>query len=238
MAKRDLAKLYYRIGEVSRIVGVQPHVLRYWETEFRTIRPQKSSRGQRVYSRKDVEKLIRVKELLRHEGFTIAGARKMLRESQSLPAPMDGAAGVPAASAPIAGIAPAHQPTVSDSAVPSMRVADGAADTAISPASLAAARTRSDAAPTARAGRLDLADLAGGALRPAAVPGSGSAPSGEFHSDTSGSQSGDAVSFALGTSAGEKATRAAKRMRRGLTNVRADIVRMLGELGDPVAELD
>ena len=77
---RELVKLYYRIGEVAQIVGVQPHVLRYWETEFRSIRPQKSSKGQRVYSRRDVEKLLRVKDLLRNQGFTIAGARKKLRE--------------------------------------------------------------------------------------------------------------------------------------------------------------
>ena len=57
-------KLYYRIGEVANIVGVETHVLRYWETEFRTIRPEKSRRGQRVYSRKDVERLLKVKELL------------------------------------------------------------------------------------------------------------------------------------------------------------------------------
>jgi DNA-binding transcriptional MerR regulator len=62
-------------------VGVQPHVLRYWETEFRSIRPQKSSKGQRVYSRRDVEKLLRVKDLLRNQGFTIAGARKRLSDA-------------------------------------------------------------------------------------------------------------------------------------------------------------
>ena len=67
-------KLYYRIGEVAEIVGVETHVLRYWETEFRSIRPQKSRSGQRVYSRKDVEKLVRVRELLYTQGFTIAGA--------------------------------------------------------------------------------------------------------------------------------------------------------------------
>jgi DNA-binding transcriptional MerR regulator len=73
-------KLYYRIGEVAGIVGVEPHVLRYWETEFRTIRPQKSRKGQRIYSRRDVEKLLRVKDLLYVQGFTIAGARRRLRE--------------------------------------------------------------------------------------------------------------------------------------------------------------
>ena len=73
-------KLYYRIGEVAHIVGVEPHVLRYWETEFRTIRPQKSRKGQRIYSRRDVEKLLRVKDLLYVQGFTIAGARRRLRD--------------------------------------------------------------------------------------------------------------------------------------------------------------
>lgn len=82
-------KLYYRIGEVSQIVGVEPHVLRYWETEFRSIRPQKSRKGQRIYSRKDVEKLLRVKDLLYTHGFTIAGARKRLRDAGIEPAVAD-----------------------------------------------------------------------------------------------------------------------------------------------------
>lgn len=92
MSARELVKLYYRIGEVSQIVGVQPHVLRYWETEFRSIRPQKSSKGQRVYSRRDVEKLIRVKDLLRNQGFTIAGARKRLSEPSAGDPPRDNGA--------------------------------------------------------------------------------------------------------------------------------------------------
>jgi DNA-binding transcriptional MerR regulator len=73
-------KLYYRIGEVAEIVGVEPHVLRYWESEFRSIRPQKSNKGRRVYTRRDVEKLVEVKELLYGQGYTIAGARKRMRE--------------------------------------------------------------------------------------------------------------------------------------------------------------
>ena len=73
-------KIYFKIGEVSEIVGVEPYVLRYWETEFRSIRPQTSRKGQRIYSRRDVEKLITVKDLLYSHGFTIAGARKKLRE--------------------------------------------------------------------------------------------------------------------------------------------------------------
>ena len=85
-------KLYYRIGEVAEIVGVEPHVLRYWETEFRSIRPQKSRSGQRVYSRKDVDKLMRVRDLLYTQGFTIAGAKKKLQQLGQEPTPAgDGA---------------------------------------------------------------------------------------------------------------------------------------------------
>lgn len=76
----SLEKLYFRIGEVASIVGVEPHVLRYWESEFRSIRPQKSAKGQRIYSRRDVETLQKVKELLYSHRFTIAGARRKLRE--------------------------------------------------------------------------------------------------------------------------------------------------------------
>ncbi len=75
-------KPYYRIGEVAELVGVEPHVLRYWEREFRTIRPTKSAKGQRVYSRRDVENLVLVRGLLYEEGFTIAGAKKKLQESR------------------------------------------------------------------------------------------------------------------------------------------------------------
>ena len=75
------AKLYFRIGEVAELVGVEPHVLRYWEREFRAIRPTKSAKGQRVYSRRDVENLMRVRELLYREGFTIAGAKKRLQRA-------------------------------------------------------------------------------------------------------------------------------------------------------------
>lgn len=72
-------KLYFRIGEVAHLVGVEPHVLRYWEHEFRSIRPTKSQRGQRVYSRKDVDHLRKIRSLLYEQGFTIAGAKKALR---------------------------------------------------------------------------------------------------------------------------------------------------------------
>ena len=105
-ASRELVKLYYRIGEVSQIVGVQPHVLRYWETEFRTIRPQKSHKGQRVYSRRDVEKLLKVKDLLKNQGFTIAGAKKKLRDPDAQVAPETDLEAA-AAPEPVAVITPA-----------------------------------------------------------------------------------------------------------------------------------
>jgi DNA-binding transcriptional MerR regulator len=73
-------KQYFKIGEVSRITGVKPHVLRYWESEFRSIRPQKSRTNQRLYQRRDVELLLLIKQLLYQEGYTIAGAVKRLRE--------------------------------------------------------------------------------------------------------------------------------------------------------------
>lgn len=90
MFRKDVpVKLYYRIGEVAQAVGVQPHVLRYWESEFGSIRPQKSARGQRVYSHKDLEKLMRVKELLHTDGYTIAGAKKKLRQGGLEPDPQE-----------------------------------------------------------------------------------------------------------------------------------------------------
>ncbi len=74
------SKLYFRIGEVSDIVGVKPYVLRYWESEFPDIKPSKSKSGQRLYKRRDVELLLRIRQLLYEERFTINGARKRLRE--------------------------------------------------------------------------------------------------------------------------------------------------------------
>jgi DNA-binding transcriptional MerR regulator len=72
-------KLYFRIGEVAKIVGVKPYVLRYWETEFKVIRPGKSPSRQRLYRRKDVETLLRIRALLHDRRFTIEGARQQLR---------------------------------------------------------------------------------------------------------------------------------------------------------------
>ena len=73
-------KRYYRIGEVSRITGVKAHVLRYWESEFRWMAPAKSRSKQRLYRKRDIEVIQLIKRLLYEERFTIAGARKKLRE--------------------------------------------------------------------------------------------------------------------------------------------------------------
>src|SRR5271166_2600098 len=99
------SKLYFRIGEVAELVGVEPHVLRYWEREFRTIRPTKSAKGQRVYSRRDVENLMRVRDLLYADGFTIAGAKKKLQRNGTEPE-----VELDAATAEMAAPAPAEQP--------------------------------------------------------------------------------------------------------------------------------
>ncbi|HFQ88768.1 MAG TPA: MerR family transcriptional regulator [Desulfobulbus sp.] len=77
-AARIPDKKYFRIGEVSSLVGVDPHVLRYWETEFKLIRPRRARSNQRLYRRQDVENLLRIKTLLHDEGYTISGARRLL----------------------------------------------------------------------------------------------------------------------------------------------------------------
>lgn len=71
-------KLFFKIGEVCEITDTQPYVLRYWESEFPALAPAKNSSGQRIYRRRDIETVLRIKELLYEEGFTIAGAKKRL----------------------------------------------------------------------------------------------------------------------------------------------------------------
>ncbi len=75
-------KLYFKIGEVATIVGVQPYVLRYWESEFSVVRPSKTGSKHRLYRRRDVETLLQIKRLLHDERFTIEGARKRLKSLQ------------------------------------------------------------------------------------------------------------------------------------------------------------
>jgi DNA-binding transcriptional MerR regulator len=84
MADRKIPnKLFFKIGEVCEHTDIQPYVLRYWETEFPTLAPAKNSSGQRIYRRRDIETVIRIKELLYGEGFTVAGARKKIEQEQS-----------------------------------------------------------------------------------------------------------------------------------------------------------
>ncbi|MBI3757078.1 MAG: MerR family transcriptional regulator [Deltaproteobacteria bacterium] len=87
-------KLYFRIGEVAKILGVKPYVLRYWETEFSVLKPGKTPSRHRLYRKRDVETLLEIKRLLYEEGFTIAGAKKRIKENEksdealsSLPSP-------------------------------------------------------------------------------------------------------------------------------------------------------
>jgi DNA-binding transcriptional MerR regulator len=78
-------KLYFKIGEVSELLGVEPYVLRYWETEFPVLSPKKSGTGHRLYRRKDVELLLRIKHLLYEKRFTIEGARQSLHSEGRAP---------------------------------------------------------------------------------------------------------------------------------------------------------
>jgi DNA-binding transcriptional MerR regulator len=82
MAARLPDKIYFKIGEVSEIVGVEPYVLRYWETEFELLKPAKAPSKHRLYKKLDVELLLEIKRLLYTEGFTIEGARKKLKETK------------------------------------------------------------------------------------------------------------------------------------------------------------
>ena len=89
-------KLFFKIGEVCEITDTQPYVLRYWESEFPALAPAKNSSGQRIYRRRDIETVLRIKQLLYEEGFTIAGAKKRLEAELAgrveTPHPADGAA--------------------------------------------------------------------------------------------------------------------------------------------------
>lgn len=78
MDQRIPNKLFFKIGEVCEITDTQPYVLRYWESEFPALAPAKNSSGQRIYRRRDIETVLRIKQLLYDEGFTIAGAKKRL----------------------------------------------------------------------------------------------------------------------------------------------------------------
>ncbi len=88
-------KAYFRIGEVSRLTRTKPYVLRYWETEFPTLRPAKTPSGHRLYRRDDVETVMTIKRLLYQEGFTIEGARRQLSTASEPGAPREAEARTP-----------------------------------------------------------------------------------------------------------------------------------------------
>lgn len=82
-------KKLYKIGEVCRMADVQPYVLRYWETEFPALAPNKSGGGQRLYTQREIDIILRIKQLLYSEGFTIAGAKKKLEQDDVAPETLD-----------------------------------------------------------------------------------------------------------------------------------------------------
>ena len=91
MAEPAGEKRLYKIGEVCRVADVQPYVLRYWETEFPPLAPNKSGGGQRLYTQREIDIILRIKQLLYSEGFTIAGAKKKLETELASPAEPAGA---------------------------------------------------------------------------------------------------------------------------------------------------
>lgn len=86
--KTNQGKMYYTISEVSEMTGVKPHVLRYWETEFPTLRPKKNRAGNRNYRPKDIRAILVIRDLLYKEKFTISGARRKLQEHYGNPEPL------------------------------------------------------------------------------------------------------------------------------------------------------
>ncbi len=91
MADQLAAKPFFKIGEVAQLLGVKPHVLRYWESEFPSLKPKKNPSGQRIYARADIEAIVEIQNLLYNKWHTISGARQMLVRQQAM-APNDIAA--------------------------------------------------------------------------------------------------------------------------------------------------
>jgi len=91
-------KLFFKIGEVCELTETQPYVLRYWESEFPALAPAKNNSGQRIFRRRDIETILRIKSLLYEEGFTIAGAKKKLEQEMK----DDGAKGQTPVTRPVA----------------------------------------------------------------------------------------------------------------------------------------
>jgi DNA-binding transcriptional MerR regulator len=106
-------KLFFKIGEVCEITDTQPYVLRYWESEFAALAPAKNSSGQRIYRRRDIETVLRIKQLLYEEGFTIAGAKKRLEAELGgrVETPQEPQAATPAASEAASAAEPGEDKT-------------------------------------------------------------------------------------------------------------------------------
>lgn len=78
--KEKTKKLFYSIGEVSKATQIAPYILRYWESEFKLLKPEKGSNGQRIYKQKDLDAILKIKDLLYNQRFTISGAKRQLKE--------------------------------------------------------------------------------------------------------------------------------------------------------------
>ena len=87
MKDLSIKKLYYSISEVSKLTEIEQYVLRYWETEFNQLKPQKNRAGNRIYTNKDIQLILHIKELLREKKYTIEGAKKILEDSAHLKTP-------------------------------------------------------------------------------------------------------------------------------------------------------
>jgi len=83
MAPNIPDKLYFKIGEVSELTGIEPYILRYWESEFNLIKPIRTKTNQRLYRKKDLLSILKIKEMLYEKKFTIAGAKKQLKEDSA-----------------------------------------------------------------------------------------------------------------------------------------------------------
>src|SRR5215210_1318023 len=119
MVARVQKRLYYKIGEACKELGIQPYVLRYWETEFPALAPSKSRSGQRVYSEKELEIIRRIKQLLYEEGYTIAGAKKKLETELASGELGEGEGGTAAAEEPVeASAAPSPRASKPKAAAP------------------------------------------------------------------------------------------------------------------------
>ncbi len=82
MSEKIPDKLFFSIGKASEVTGIKPYILRYWQSEFNLLRPEKDANGQRIYKKKDIEIIFRLKRMLYEDGYTITGAKKKLKEEK------------------------------------------------------------------------------------------------------------------------------------------------------------